>query len=84
MNKTTIEVNDGKFIKNKSKTKVPLTSTIIREALSAQIEDEQKIEEIMALMKALRPKNERKYLKRTYTRKSTTKVNIKKKKKKKK
>ena len=77
MDENIIEISDGKLIKNKSQTKAPLTSTIIREALSAKLDDERKISEIMEQMKVLRPKTERKYLKRTQMRKIHKKIKTK-------
>jgi len=77
MHENIIEISDGKLIKNKSQTKAPLTSTIIREALSAKITDPQKINEIMEQMKELRPRTERKYLKRTQMRKIRKKIKTK-------
>jgi len=74
MGENTIEITDGKLIKNKSQTKAPLNTTIIREAISAKINNPQIINEIMEQMKELRPKKERKYLKRTQIRKLHKKI----------
>ena len=74
MDENIIEISDGKLIKNKSQIKAPITNTIIREALNTKLNDEQKINEIMEQMMELRPKTERKYLKRTQIRKIHTKI----------
>nr|QBK88857.1 MAG: uncharacterized protein LCMiAC01_05390 [Mimivirus LCMiAC01] len=68
-----IDITDGKLIKNKSKTKLPLSTDIIENAIREKVKDETKVQEIMKLMKTMRPKKERKYLKRTFSRKKKIK-----------
>ncbi len=82
MGETTIEISDGKLIKNKSVTKAPLNKDIIRDAIKEEIKSDDKVNKILDLMKTLRPNNERKYIKRTYNRKKNLKKIITKHKKK--
>jgi hypothetical protein len=63
-----IEVTNGKLIRNKSETKVPLNQDIIKEAITDKVVDPKVVEEIIALMDSLRPKSVRVNLKRTAVR----------------
>ena len=75
LGETSIEISDGKLIKNKSETKSPISSNIYRQALESENVDKQKIDLIIKKAESLRPKTQRKYIKRTRIRKRFKKIN---------
>ena len=77
LGESAIEISDGKLIKNKSETKAPISSTIFRQAMENEQISVDKINEIIQKVDNLRPKTERKYIKRTHIRKAIKKINTK-------
>ncbi len=62
-----IEINDGKLIRNKAETKVPLTKDHIKDSIKKRVQNPDDVEYIMGLLDTERPTKTRINLKRTGT-----------------
>lgn len=67
-----VVITEGKLKSNTTETKAPLTQTIIREALTRKVNNEELIEEILLLMDELRVKRVKVNLKRQADKKKKT------------
>ena len=65
IDESVIEISNGKLIKSKSETKVPLNQDIVKNAIKEKISDPTIVEEIIKNMDNSRQKNTRVNLKRT-------------------
>jgi hypothetical protein len=65
VNQHVIDITDGKLKKNKSETKKPLNSEIIKNSIATKINDPEIVKQIMELMESQRATNTQYSLKRT-------------------
>lgn len=65
VNENVIDITNGKLRKNKSETKSALSQDIMKNAISAKVQDPKIVEEILKLMEEKRPLNTHVNLKRT-------------------